>query len=44
MFFNVARQTGGYDDSEFLNWLHSVRVFDEGEFDWKYLTLFEISP
>jgi len=31
---DIAHQAGGYDDSEFLNRLHPVRVFDEGEFDW----------
>jgi hypothetical protein len=41
---DIALQAGGDDDSEFLNRLHPVRVFDEGEFGWKYLTLFEIPP
>ena len=44
MFSKTARKAGGYDDSEFINRLRPVQVFDEGEFDWKYLTLFEIMP
>ena len=44
MFSKTARKAGGYDDSEFLNRLHPIRVFDEGEFGWKYLTLLEIIP
>jgi len=44
MFSPTARQAGGYDEIEFLNRLRPIQTFDKGEYDWKYLTLFEFTP
>jgi hypothetical protein len=35
------RLRGGYDDWEFINSLRVIRVFDDGEYRWKHLTLYE---
>ncbi len=37
-----ARQRGGYDDSGFIESLVPQKVFDEGQYLWKYLTLYSI--
>lgn len=36
------RVRGGYDDPDFLASLEPVKVFDEGEYRWRYLTLYNI--
>ncbi len=38
------RSRGGYDDEQFLNALYPVKVFDKGEYFWKYLTLYQLRP
>jgi hypothetical protein len=38
------RVRGGYDDAEFLASLQPVTVFDDGEYEWRYLTLYYWSP
>ena len=43
MFSSRAiRSRGGYDDDNFLRTLRVIRVFDEGEYVWEYLTLYRI--
>jgi hypothetical protein len=39
-----ARLKGGYDDVGFLNKLLTVKVFDYGQYEWKYLTLYKLTP
>jgi hypothetical protein len=38
------RLRGGYDDASFLNSLTPIRVFDEGQYKWKHLTLYRVTP
>lgn len=45
MFLNKrARLRGGYDDPKFIDMLKPVKVFDDGRYYWKHLTLYEIEP
>lgn len=39
----VMRLRGGYNDEAFLNSLEPVKVFDEGQYEWRYLTLYRLS-
>jgi hypothetical protein len=43
MFSPLARIAGGYDDQDFLTRLNPIQVFDQGEYGWKYMTLYEIN-
>jgi hypothetical protein len=38
------RQRGGYDDPDFLDRLEPLKVYDDGEYYWKRLTLYRIAP
>ena len=38
------RVKGGYDDVDFLNSLQPVKTFDNGQYGFKYLTLYRLLP
>ena len=38
----TKRIRGGYDDPEFLGSLEAQKVFDNGEYPWKHLTLYHV--
>jgi hypothetical protein len=38
------RVKGGYDDVDFLNNLHPIKTFDDGQYGLKYLTLYRLLP
>ncbi len=38
------RLKGGYDDSVFLSNLQPMKVFDDGQYAWKYMTLYRLLP
>ena len=41
---NKRRKKGGYDDMEFIARLKPIKVFGDGNYYWKHMTLYEIKP
>ncbi len=38
------RLRGGYEDADFITRLEPIKVYDDGEYYWKRLTLYHIAP
>ena len=38
------RLRGGYDNDIFIKTLQPIKVFDDGQYSWGYLTLYQLSP
>ncbi|MBK9206865.1 MAG: hypothetical protein IPL71_00580 [Anaerolineales bacterium] len=41
--FTLYTKRGGYDDPDFLQRLEPIIQFDQGQFNWKFLTLYRVN-